>query len=76
MHHNRMGRVPPSSTESERMVDRSDGETQVDSDSPGSIEAMVQGLTPDQLNLLAHKVYALLLDEVRLDDERAGRRTF
>lgn len=50
--------------------------TDVDSDPTETLEAMVQGLTPDQLKLLAHKVYALLLDELRLDIERAGRRLF
>lgn len=55
---------------------RSEMHTDVDSDPTETLEAMVQGLTPDQLKLLAHKVYALLLDELRLDIERAGRRLF
>ena len=31
-----------------------------------------QGLTPEQITLLAQKVYALLLEEIRLESERHG----
>jgi hypothetical protein len=36
-------------------------------------DTMLTGLTPDELQALAQKVYALLIDEVRLETERHGR---
>jgi hypothetical protein len=37
-------------------------------------ESLIQGLTPGQMQVLAIKVYDLLLDEIRLEAERTGRR--
>lgn len=76
MHHNRIGRIPPTLGESRRTFDSSGEGSITDSQPSETMESMIQGLTPDQLKLLAHKVYALLLDELRLDDERAGRPIF
>jgi len=36
------------------------------------IEGAVQGLTPEQLTVLAQKVYDLLLEELRIEKERHG----
>jgi hypothetical protein len=38
-------------------------------------DSLIQGLTPGQLRVLAIKVYDLLLDEMRLEQERMGRRS-
>ena len=37
-------------------------------------DSLIQGLTPGQIQVLATKVYDLLLDEIRLETERMGRR--
>jgi len=39
-------------------------------------EAMIEGLSPDQLQTLAQKVFDLWRDELRLEDERFGRLNF
>jgi hypothetical protein len=36
------------------------------------VEGQVQGLTPEQLTVLAQKVYDLLLEELRIEKERHG----
>lgn len=36
-------------------------------------DTLIQGLTPEQIQILAQKVYDLLLDELRLEAERFGR---
>jgi hypothetical protein len=36
-------------------------------------DTTLTGLTPDELQTLAQKVYALMIDEVRLESERHGR---
>jgi hypothetical protein len=36
-------------------------------------DALIQGLTPEELQLLAEKVYKLLQDEMRIEAERHGR---
>lgn len=38
-------------------------------------DVLIQGLTPGQLRVLAIKVYDLLLDEIRLEAERTGKRS-
>ena len=35
-------------------------------------DTMIQGLTPQQIQMLAQKVYDLMLDEVRIEVERNG----
>jgi hypothetical protein len=40
------------------------------------IDALIQGLTPVQIDVLAQKVYDLLLDELRLEAERYGQGSF
>lgn len=39
-------------------------------------EALIQGLTREQLQILAEKVYDLLLDELRIEAERHGQVGF
>ena len=36
---------------------------------------LIQGLTPAEINVLAQKVYDLFLDELRIEEERYGRRS-
>jgi hypothetical protein len=36
------------------------------------VEGQVQGLTPEQLTVVAQKVYDLLLEELRIEMERHG----
>lgn len=40
------------------------------------VDALIQGLTPEQVEVLAQKVYDLLLDELRLEVERYGISSF
>jgi hypothetical protein len=36
-------------------------------------DTLIQGLTPEQIQILAQKVYDMLLDELRIEAERLGR---
>ena len=38
-------------------------------------DALIQGLSPAEIQVLAQKVYDLLLDELRIEGERYGQRT-
>jgi hypothetical protein len=39
-------------------------------------DGYVQGLTPEQIQVLAQKVYDLLLEELRIEQERHGASNF
>lgn len=43
-------------------------------DQEGSEASLIAGLTPDQLDLLAQKVYLLLRRELVIERERSGRQ--
>jgi hypothetical protein len=36
-------------------------------------DTLIQGLTPEQIQILVQKVYDLMLDELRIEAERYGR---
>jgi hypothetical protein len=48
-------------------------EVQQRNDSQEDSDSLIQGLTPAQIQVLAQKVYDLLLDELRIEAERHGR---
>jgi hypothetical protein len=52
------------------IIGKSEAESELE---PEDDDSMLQGLTPDQIAMLAHRVYDLLLDELRIEAERYGR---
>lgn len=60
----------PDSTET---IGGTEVEGQPWNDSQEDSDSLIQGLTPAQIQVLAQKVYDLLLDELRIEAERRGR---
>jgi hypothetical protein len=55
------------------MLTAQESERDDDDESVEDTESEIQGLSPVQIEVLAQKVYDLLLDELRIEEERYGR---
>lgn len=61
-------------SESTDTIEGTEVEARPRNNSQEDSDSFIQGLTPAQIQVLAQKVYDLLLDELRIEAERHGRR--